>query len=343
MKPVVWAFISLLSVVGVSMHANSTATQASLANATTSVTLALPGAGESAYRGTRFDWSGIISRLESQGHTWFGPWFAQMDPSIHDFTYSSSGIIAGPCTAVTGPVEEFTAALGYQEAAVGGTFVKIGVGVLRKPSDAKYDSFHLYEIVDPGQWHVSRRRNMVEFQQEVGDSSSGFAYEYSKTVRLSEREPMLTIDHQLKNTGKHAIETDLYDHNFLVIDGQAPGPDTTIHVPFKIAPVHPPESNLAEFTGNHIRFLRELSGEDRVYGSFHGFGTSSRDYDIRIENTRVGGGLRIKGDRPLSNVAAWAIRSVVAVEPFIKISIDPGKAATWRYQYSFYKLDSSTH
>lgn len=340
MKPAVCALISLLSVVGVSMHANSTIAQASLANASTSVTLALPAAGISAYRGTRFDWSGVVSSLESQGHTWFGRWFAQMDPSIHDFTYGGSGIIAGPCTAVTGPVEEFTAALGYQDAAVGSTFVKIGVGVLRKATDEKYDSLHLYEIVDPGQWRVSRRRNMVQFRQEVGDSSSGYSYQYSKTVRLSEREPMLVIDHQLKNTGRRAIETEVYDHNFLVIDGQAPGPDITIRFPFQIAPIHPPESNLAESTGNHIRFLRQLSGEDRVYGSFHGFGSSPGDYDIRIENARIGAGLRITGDRPLSNVAVWAIRSVFAVEPFVKIEIEPGRAVTWRYQYAFYKLNS---
>ena len=340
MKPVVWALVPLLSVAGVSMHANSAAAQASLANTSTRVTLALPGAGENPYRGTRFDWSGVISGLEFEGHTWFGQWFERMDPSIHDFIYGSSGIIAGPCTAVTGPVEEFTAALGYQDAAVGGTFVKIGVGVLRKPSDAKYDSFHLYEIADPAQWHVSRRRNMVRFQQEIGDSSSGFGYEYSKTVRLSDREPMLIIDHQLKNTGKRAIETDVYDHNFLVIDRQAPGPDITIGVPFQIDAIHPPESNLAEFTGDHIRFLRQLSGEDRVYGSFHGFGSSPSDYDIRIEDARIGGGLRITGDRPLSNAAVWAIRSVLAVEPFVNIAIEPGKTATWRYQYTFYKLES---
>lgn len=340
MKPILWALISSLSVVGASMHANSTAAQTSMANHSTSLTLASPGTGDIPYRGTRFDWSGVISGFQSQGHTWFGRWFARMDPTIHDFTYDSAGIIAGPCTAVTGPVEDFTAALGYQDATVGGTFVKIGVGVLRKPSDAKYDSLHLYEIVDPGRWQVSSQHNVVQFQQEVGDPSSGFSYQYRKTIRLSGSEPMLIIDHQLKNTGKRTIETDLYDHNFLVIDGQAPGPDITIRVPFQIVPIRPPEKELAEFSGNRIRFLRQLSGEDRVYGSFHGFGSSPSDYDIRIEDARLGAGLRIAGDRPLTNVAVWAIRAVFAVEPFITISVDPGKMVTWHYQYTFYKPDS---
>ena len=67
---------------------------------------------------------------------------------------------------MTGPVDEFTP-LGWDEAKPGGTFVKIGVGVLRKPSGAKYDNFHLYDIVDPGTWAVKKNSESIEFAQEV--------------------------------------------------------------------------------------------------------------------------------------------------------------------------------
>lgn len=323
------------------MQNNSATGQASLTNRSMRLTLNMPGQGANPYRGTRFDWSGVIASLQWEGNTYFGRWFERMDPNIHDFTYDPSGIVAGPCTAVTGPVEEFTAALGYQNAPAGGSFVKIGVGVLRKPRDAPYDSFHLYEIKDPGQWHVSRRPDAVQFEQEVSDPSSGFAYQYQKTIEISGHEPVLTIEHTLKNTGKRAIETDVYDHNFLVMDDKAPGRNLTIRVPFQIVPVHAPEKDLAEVSGNHIHLLRDLEGQDRVYGSFKGFGSSSDDYDIRIENTQLETGLRITGDRPLSNMAVWAIRSVFAVEPFIRLSVDPGQSVTWRYRYTFYKLNSS--
>ncbi len=41
-------------------------------------------------------------------------------------------------------------ALGYNEAKPGEMFVKIGVGVLRKPDNSPYQFSKLYDIVNPG-------------------------------------------------------------------------------------------------------------------------------------------------------------------------------------------------
>ena len=51
---------------------------------------------------------------------------------------------------MTGPADEF-APLGWDEAKPGGSFIKIGVGVLRRPDEGKYDNYKLYEIIDPGE------------------------------------------------------------------------------------------------------------------------------------------------------------------------------------------------
>jgi hypothetical protein len=71
-----------------------------------------------------------------------------------------SDIVAGPCSAITGPVEEFTPAVGFDEAKPGGTFLKIGVGVLRKPDDAAHSAYRLYEIVDGGKWSVKKSASL---------------------------------------------------------------------------------------------------------------------------------------------------------------------------------------
>ena len=127
----------------------------------------LPDARKGFYRGTRFDWSGVIGSLEHKGHKYYGPWFTKTDPAVTDFIYRGDDIVAGPCSAITGPVDEFStddAALGYDEAKPGGTFIKIGVGVLRKPRDGSaYNRFRLYEIVDPGKWKVRKTQNTIEF------------------------------------------------------------------------------------------------------------------------------------------------------------------------------------
>ena len=41
------------------------------------------------------------------------------------------------------------------------------------------------------------------------------------------------IDHVLENTGLLAIETEVYNHNFFVIDGQPTGPDFVVRFPFE--------------------------------------------------------------------------------------------------------------
>ena len=89
-----------------------------------------------------------MSSLTWKGHEYFGQWFEQYDPTLHD--------------AIQGPVEEFLTgdnALGYAEAAPGGTFVRIGVGVLRKPAgETSLQRFGRYEIVDSGTWTTKHRQ-----------------------------------------------------------------------------------------------------------------------------------------------------------------------------------------
>lgn len=46
--------------------------QADLSNSTVQATLYLPDAQSGYYRGTRFDWSGVIASLKWNGHEYFG-------------------------------------------------------------------------------------------------------------------------------------------------------------------------------------------------------------------------------------------------------------------------------
>src|SRR3978361_1394534 len=124
-----------------------------ISNGIVKAKIQLPDAANGYYRGTRFDWSGQMPSLEYKGHTFFGKWNpAPYDPKLHD--------------AIMGPVEEFLTnneGLGYAEAKHGGTFVKIGVGVIRKPDEPKFQQFNTYEIVDNGKWTVKKRADSVEF------------------------------------------------------------------------------------------------------------------------------------------------------------------------------------
>lgn len=66
-----------------------------------------------------------------------------------------------------------------------------------------------------------------------------------------------------------------------------------------------------------------------------GFGPTAGDYDIHIVDPGQGAGLRITADQPLQRLALWSIRPVMAIEPFINMSVKPGETFRWFYRYDY--------
>jgi hypothetical protein len=285
----------------------------------------------------RFDWAGVIGSLEFKGHNYFGPFFEKFDPAIADVEIGNP-VVAGIASAASGPVEEFIgpdeSTLGYSKAKPGETFCKIGVGALRKTDDAPYSSYVNYPIVNGGKRSVQSGPDWIEFTQKI-DCGSGYGYGYAKTIRLVKNEAVMTIEHRLVNTGAKPIETLVYDHNFLIIDQQGSGPAIEISFPFVPTPTKPLDP-LAQVRGKQLVFPREFKGSDTFYGQFRGFGRTAEDYLIRVENKTTGAGVEITADRPLANLGVWAVRTVVAPEPYIDIKVPPGREFSWKYTYQFY-------
>ena len=75
---------------------------AEISNKVLTVQLHLPDLEQGFYRGTRFDWSGIIGKLVYSGHNYYGPWFTRVDPTVYDFTFQGADIVAGSCGPLPG-------------------------------------------------------------------------------------------------------------------------------------------------------------------------------------------------------------------------------------------------
>ena len=89
-------------VCSLNMAANTqdqTPPEAEIANGLLRAKIYLPDPQKGYYRGTRFDWSGVIHSLEYNGHDYYGPWFTKTDPKVIDFIFDGSDIVAGPCSA----------------------------------------------------------------------------------------------------------------------------------------------------------------------------------------------------------------------------------------------------
>jgi hypothetical protein len=258
---------------------------------------------------------------------------------VLDFAFRDRDVVAGTASAATGPVEEFKTPLGYDAAMLGGTFVKVGVGVLRKGDDASYSSYKAYDLVDTGKWSVRQTVGSIVFTQILDNPASEYRYIYTKTVRLMPGKPQMTIEHTLRNTGSKVIHTNLYNHNFLRVDGGTVGPHLTAIFPFEIKPASAPDPQFARLDAHRLLYLKNLQGKDEVSAVIEGFGSSPSDYDIRTEDRKAGAGVRIRGDRPLVRLSVWSIRSVMAVEPFIEIAVEPGKEFHWKYTYDYYSVE----
>ena len=316
--------LSLLPAIAADLQqsAPTDAPQATISNGVVKATLYLPDAERGYYRGARFDWSGVIADLQFNGHTYFGKWFDRYDPHLHD--------------AIMGPVEEFRSdegAAGYAAAKPGGTFLKIGVGVLKKIDDQPYAFVKPYEIVDGGKWKTKTGKASVVFTQTIA-TSDGYAYEYRKTVRLAKAKPLLILEHSLRNKGKLPLDTFVYNHDFFMRDQQPTGRDFTVQ--FGFAPTATDDwKGLAKVDGKQIVYLKDLAAHQTAASYLTGYGASASDYDITVKNNKTGAAVHQTGDHPLARVYLWSIPTTVCPEAYIALKVAPGATEHWTTQYEF--------
>ena len=310
----------ILSCMAICCMTNVKFPQAEIRNGLICAKLYLPDHPNGYYQGTRFDWSGNISSLTYNGHEYFGRWFKAGDPGAHD--------------TIMGPVEEF-APLDYEATKPGESFVKIGIGTLVKPDYKPYSSGRPLSILNHGIWKIKKQPDQVQFIHELKDEN--YSYNYQKTLQLIKNKPQLVLSHILTNTGKRTIETNVYSHNFFVIDNQPTGHDFVVKFPYPISGEGIGSGELIDIKNHNIVFLRNLkSGETVYYGALTGYSGSVNDFDITIENHTKGTGVRITSDQPIMKLVFWACSTTLCPEPYIKIKIEPGQEFRWKINYEFY-------
>ncbi len=282
------------------------------------------------YRGSRFDWSGQIYDLTWNGHSYYGEFFPKFDPYNHD--------------TVCGPAEEF-AQIGYENAEIGGEFVKIGVGVLQKPDSQPYNIRRLYKILNKGKWTCKIDKNAIIYTQEL--KSKVVSYVYIKKIELVDGSPTMIISHTLQNTGSNLISTNTYCHNFFMLDKTPTSPGITMNLSFTptkgdflpkiegFAIV----SDASILKDKKLIFTRTLVEPERVLYRDIPCDNNVQLNDFSIENCTTGAAVRFKGDRPMFNLLLWANAKTQCIEPWILINIMPNKTFSWTNRYDFYEVE----
>ncbi len=281
------------------------------------------------YRATRFDWSGVIGSVQFKGHEYYGYWKDKHNPTFHE--------------DVTGPAEGFIhPGLGYEEAKPNGKFIRIGVGILEKPDEQSYSWKATYKIIDNGKWKTEHGEDWISFKHIIY-SDFGYGYIYTKTIRLKNNG--FYIEHALENTGEKAIETDQFNHNFLMIDKKQSGPPFKIIFPYKISTADDPKG-FVEIDSNELRFTKKLEGksdvflnqgdDDSFFLNLEGFSNKPSDHKVTVIDEDSGAGLTFSVDKPLYRMAFWACKTTLCPENFIWISVKPGKTEYWTSDYTLF-------
>jgi hypothetical protein len=281
------------------------------------------------YRGTRFDHAGVFGNVEFAGHKIFGPWKDTHDPTNHDD-------IVGPC-------EEFgnQKPLGYDDAKVGETFLKIGVGELEKPKEEKYSFANKYKIVKPVEWTRTNKIQGIDKPLEAWTAkqeANGYGYSYAKVIvlgELSTTNPLVIgIVHTLKNTGEKRIATDFYNHNFFNVDGDPVGPNYSIGFPCEVKAnnLRGKFGDLVELKDKEFRFKDKLT-DGFVMAELTGFDAKQRTFEMR----HAPSGVRVRVDHTysFSKFNVWGIKTTICPEPYMAIDLKPGETASWNIVYRF--------
>ena len=279
------------------------------------------------YRGTRFDHSGMIQRIQWGDHELCERWhLGPLNPDAND--------------DVTGPCEEFgnAAPLGYIPNTPGSNFVKIGVGVLKQPEESQYRFSNTYEFVKRGEWTTEHDESSITYRQRLFDDPVGksIGYEYEKTIRVTGTG--FRIEHLLTNIGPRSWSTNHYNHNFFLIDSDKVGPNYELQLPFAITAINRKASfeETANVVDKTIRF-RELVGTRSFFAELSGHRNQIGDHQFKLLHIPTGLTIECKGDSPLSKMNFWGMGNTICPEPYTQISLASNSTFKWNLDYTLSK------
>lgn len=290
---------------------------ATISNGLISARLALPDDERGLYRGNRFERAGLIAHLSYRGHTFFvgAPERPQpLDPGV-----------------CYGPAEEWFEAVAWREARLGEPFLKLGVGWFERPAHPSHQWYSPYwpQAILP--WSSRIAGGTAEFTQ-VCAGPRGWGYRYTKRLVLEPNQPVLRLEHELVNTGSQTISGEQYNHNFLRLDDRAP--QAGYRCDFAFAPTPAKDlSRFARIAGNALVLTASPGGQ--LGSDLTGWQDPLADQAFTVSCAGTPAKVRISGSAALSKLFLFIHPGYLAVEPFVRISVEPGATSTWTRTYTF--------
>lgn len=269
------------------------------------------------YRGSRFDWTGIITDITFQKHTFCVP--EQLEPGK-----GSGGI--GFCNefGIDMPI-------GYQDISVGEKFPKIGTGLLTKTGDKPYDFFEQVPVSNLDIVEEFWTDNKYKIVSEINDGK-GFSVLLTKIISIENA--VVTIYYFLENQGGKKISTNEYNHNFIGIDKDPIGQNYELSIPAL--------KGISNIVGDYTCNDTLITWDNQPEGDFYGIvdmGHMEEKWNWEIRNKKSKVGVREISAFPISKVAFWGYSHVICPELFISIELESNSTMSWKRSYEFFEFE----
>ncbi|KAG8457461.1 hypothetical protein KFE25_003765 [Diacronema lutheri] len=329
------------------------------------------------YRSSRFDWGSMVGDFTLGGHALCeaDSWRAPHDPAWTEAAIGLAGEFGCGDDGATCPAgwrgagsesaRISNGVLGYEEAAPGGAFLKVGVGALRKGScaacnsaapDDLYRFNEPYAFAAPPSWRVnaSAGGSVVALEHDASLPGGRWGYSLRRTLELVDLPPsaraglvggLVLESWELRNRGRDEWQIPFYSHNFWHADG-APtderwsatldGLDTAYYTDGAASWAEPLATYARAGGGDgSLAWARVVEGGTKIKANFaqpshaQGAAQPSGAFSLRCGALSVRSEQRLLPPSPLYAYNLYAEAATLSPEPVALVRLGAGQSAQW--------------
>ncbi|MGE9290918.1 MAG: hypothetical protein ACQKBT_08010 [Puniceicoccales bacterium] len=292
-----------------------------LANEILTVEVMDPDAEGVYYQGIRFASVANILRVVRDGH---------------DFLYSP--VDHNPFKHNAGLAMEFDMAYregaygppGYDDAAVGEAFLKIGVGSLRRASEDPYRFFNKYEVVEKADTQATWSPSAVQFRQ-VSPLVNGYAYSLTSDITLVANR--IVVSHRLSNMGTRPFTTRNYAHNFIQFDDITSQVGYQVRFPFD-AVARIPKPAIIQ-SGRQLNVVSEITPKMKAADAFFEMIPEPVEGPLELTHEESHLAMEIRTSPAPSAFILHVSPRYICPEQFLFFDLNPGQSVNWSRTYTF--------
>ncbi len=222
--------------------------------------------------------------------------------------------------------DEFEMPLGYEEAAHGECFLKIGVGAEMKNSDAPYSNWDEHPVVQKAHTEVLKSPDSLSFIQTAELAHIG--YHYTKEIALNGSN--LVVTHALKNTGNARWNTLWYSHVFLPIEKVQPQAILQMNSGGKLKRDDPRMQSCTPVEAVFSTVDLDADGVCLQWDM-----SEAQDNRQRLLHTQGRSIYQAEGNYPYQELQVWMNHRVFSIEPKLHIDLEPGQEKRWETVYTW--------